>query len=351
MKGDLNSMSKTENKSSSENKDTSKRFKKIATPYDRRETWGLILRNAFGIDTKRNKNIVSYIPHKIKLNELTKPKSRLGVVGDIMEMNKFIWIPSNDLKGFFHDCDNLIVNFEATIVESSDKVAKGVIYSAEQRHDENILDSLSNLFSPNKTYLSICNNHAGDFGKEKFLISMKKLKNRGFHVFGTKDDPYVDISEEIRVIGGTKWSNQYCDYIVPLEDTMQYIKQNAFNILYPHWSNELELYPRPETVELGKKYIEKFDVILGHHSHIPQPISLAKHKDFQRIIAYGLGDISTRLKLNKYHYGIALKVEIGLDRQNRFCIGDLEWSFTKCTQLSKTEFQTTLIDKLPYLNK
>lgn len=327
---------------------SSKKIKRIATPYDKKETWRIILKNAFGVDTKRNKNIVEYIPKKLKLNDIIKPKLRLGVIGDIMDMNRYIWIPGDDLKAFFKDCDCLLGNFEATIVRSSDKVAKGVIYSAEQRHDDNILNSLSDLFVPHKTYLSVCNNHAGDFGEKLFLTSLNKLKDKGFHVFGTRNEPFVDLSNEIRIVGSTKWSNQNCDYILPLDESTQYIKPDSFNILYPHWSNELELYPRPETVKLGKKYIEKFDVILGHHSHIPQPISLAEHNGIPTIIAYGLGDISTRLKLNKYHYGIAIKMDIGNNKENHPCIGDLEWSFTKCDLLSKKEFQTTLTDKLPY---
>lgn len=328
-----------------------KKIKKIATPYDKKETLGILWRNAFGINTKRNRNIVEYVSNKIRLNENLNSKIRIGFVGDIMEMNKNIWVPSSLLKKFFEDCEYLVGNFEATIVESTDKVAKGVIYSAEQRHDEKILDSLVDLFNPEKTYLSIANNHAGDFGKDKFLKSINKTMNKGFHVFGTKDMPFIDLLDHIRIVSGTKWTNQSCEYVVNLEDSPKYIKNNSFNILYPHWSNELELYPRPETIEIGKKLIDQFDTIIGHHSHVPQPICKADHHNIPTLIAYGLGDISTRLRFRKYHYGIALKFDIGLNIEKNWCIGDLEWSFTECRQITKNTFETVLIDTIPYLIK
>ncbi|MGZ4919988.1 MAG: CapA family protein [Halobacteriota archaeon] len=328
------------------------KFKKIASPYDRKETWGLIVRHIFGIDTRRNRGIAEYLPHKIVLNEKVASKQKIGVVGDIMDMMGCRWIHGEELKEFFRQCDCLIGNFEATVVKPVQKQPKGVIFNFVQRHDENIVSSLRNLFDPKKTYLSLANNHAGDFGQLAFERSVHLLMQNGFHVFGLTDTPFIDVNKCIRIVTGTRWSNQICDYVFSLnsfDESLDFIDQGRFNILYPHWSYELELYPRPETIEQGKRYIEKFDAIIGHHSHVPQPLIRAHHDAANTIIAYGLGDICTRKKYKKYHYGIALKFDVGLNEREEWVIGELEWSFTECHQISKTAYQTNLVENLPYL--
>ena len=328
------------------------KYKKIASPYDRKETWGTIVRHIFGINTRSNRGIVEYFPHKIALNEDIDVKQKIGVVGDIMDMRGYHWLPGDDLKQFFDKCDYLLGNFEATIVKPTQKQPKGVIYSIVQRHDENIISSLQNLFDPKKTYLSLANNHAGDFGQFAFERSAHLLAQNGFHIFGLVDAPFIDVGKHIRILTGTKWSNQICDYVFSLDSldkSPDFIDQGRFNILFPHWGYELELYPRPETIEQGKRYIEKFDAIIGHHSHVPQPLTQANHDAAKTIIAYGLGDICIADKNEKYQYGIALKFDVGLSEREEWVIGDLEWSFAKCHPISKTEYQTNLVENLPYL--
>jgi len=335
-------------------KETPVKYKKIASPYDRKETWGVIVRNIFGIDTRRNREIVQYLPHKIVLNETIDSEQKIGAVGDIMDMMGYHWIPGDDLKQFFGQCDYLLGNFEATIVKPTLKQPKGVIYNTAQRHDENIISSLRDLFDPKKTYLSLANNHAGDFGQEAFERSVRLLDQNGFHVFGLAETPYVDVNTHIRIIAGSQWSNQVCNYISPLdslEKSRGFIDQGHFNVLYPHWGYELELYPRPEIIEQGERYVEQFDAIIGHHSHIPQPLAQANHNAAKTIVAYSLGDICTRAPYKKYRYGIALKFAVGLNEKGRWVIGDLEWSFTECHPISNIERQTNLIENLPYLPK
>ena len=132
------------------------------------------------------------------------------------------------------------------------------------------------------------------------------------------DTPFVDVDKHIRITSGTEWSNQVCDYVFSLDSpdkSLDFIDQRRFNLLYPHWSYELELYPRPYTIEQGRRYIEKFDAIIGHHSHVLQPLTQADHNAAETIIAYGLGDICPRKKYEKYHFGIALKFDVVLNKE------------------------------------
>ncbi|GAG54263.1 unnamed protein product, partial [marine sediment metagenome] len=192
----------------------------------------------------------------------------------------------------------------------------------------------------------------GDFGKEIFLESVDKLHSRGFNVFGWDEQPYWDINKDLRVTAATAWSNQKMDYVFMLKNAGQYVKKNVFNLFYPHWGYELELYPRPKTVEEGKKWIKKFDAIIGTHSHVPQAVTAVESENnngINKLIAYSLGDFCIEEKLKHYHYGIVLKIGIGQNNAGIWQIGLIEWHFTCCKSLSETECITTIVPKFPYL--
>jgi hypothetical protein len=224
----------------------------IATPYNAVESINWLIKNATGL-SKKNAGIVESIPNSYILNKKVKPKFKLAFIGDIMPTyNSFVNI-SAGLKEFLSDSDYLIGNFEGTITE----LRKGaLILVSDRRHNKKIIEILTNLFPPEKTYLSVSNNHAGDFGKEEFFRSVKMLESRNFKVFGWNRRPYFDIDDNIRLISGTMWLNRNCDYVFMLANAEYQIKPGAFNFLYPHFGYEFELYPRPGIVEMGKKLVQ-----------------------------------------------------------------------------------------------
>ena len=310
----------------------------IASPYNLKETLGWFKRNYLGV-SKKNRNIVKSIPNHHILNDKIAPKYSIAFIGDIMDMNKKNLVIGDKLKEFIKDCDYCVGNFEATITEE-----KGAFMA--QHHISQILDALSILFKPERTFLSLANNHAGDFGREIFTKSINEIKSHGFKIFGVKDNPFVDINNEIRIIGGTMWSNQKCNYIVKFEETSQYINPDFFNILYPHWSYELELFPRPKIVKIGNDLINKFDAIIGHHSHCPQPLTSVRDNNYNinKLVGYGLGDFCIWEKLEHYFYGIVLKIEIGENENGLRQIGEINWEYTKCTPKSENEWVTEIIE-------
>ncbi len=320
--------------------ETDPKPKYFASPYNFKETLGWFRRNFFGV-TRKNKDIVTPIPKNFTLNENVTPKYSIAFIGDIMDMNGMNLVIGQALKDFIHECDYLIGNFEATLTN-----AKGA-YMA-QRHRSQILDALADLFDPTRTFLSLANNHAGDFGRKIFTDSINEIKARGFSIFGITEQPYIDLQENIRIIAGTMWSNQKCDYVVKFDDVDQYLKTDAFNILYPHWSYELELYPRPKTVEIGNQLIKKFDAIVGHHSHCPQPISTS-NDGINKLIAYGLGDFCIWEKLQHYLYGIVLKIDIGPNQEGIWQLGKISWNYVKSAPQSENTWLTDITDDFPYL--
>jgi hypothetical protein len=221
-----------------------------------------------------------------------------------------------------------------------------------QRHVPQILDALADLFPPEQTFLSFANNHSGDFGYKIWCESVRQVVDRGFRIFGTADLPAVDITEAIRVIGATQWTNQPIDYIVRLEDAESLCQPTKFNILFPHFGYELELFPRLVTVERAKRLSRLFDAIVSHHSHIPQPItthSVEKNSGLvNQVIAYGLGDFCIFDKLPHFHYGQVMRLAIGSDPEGVLKTGRLEWQFLKCSLVEESTLETEITSNFPY---
>ncbi|MHA1821032.1 MAG: CapA family protein [Promethearchaeota archaeon] len=351
------------------------------SPYTFGETLGWLVRNGFG-PSKKNALKISYIPFRIENNSIKKLltqeygldavdeqkyiryRYRIGAIGDIMEMRGNIMEIGENIINFLDDCDYIISNFEGTIVP--DQIKKPNF--STQRHSISIINALKNLKDPHKIYLSVANNHAGDFGEHLFRNSIDKLRKQGFNVFGEKDKPYIDINEHLRVVTGTKWSNFECNYINFIDDPERILNlrdPNKFNIFFPHWGYEMELFPRKEIVLESLNYLEQFNIIIGHHSHVPQPISLLRTnntllnheikdnqnkgkmifapstwENFEKPIAFSLGDFCSGLNITKYKYGLIVKFDVFevtdkdllrlLESKNygKYIIKEINWSFT-----------------------
>jgi len=304
----------------------------ISTPYNLRESIGWLKRNAAGL-SKKNAGIVKCVPNYHIVNPRVKPQYKVAFVGDIAPSARSRITFDRELKQFVSGSDCLVANFAGTIVGKGQKVVP-----FDQAHTAQIRDMLADFFPPEKTCISVANNHAGDFGKKVFLESVGMLHSHGFRVFGWNELPCIDVNDDIRLINGTMWSNRPCDYVCKLEDSERHIKPGAFNFLYPHFGYELELYPRPGIVALGRELIAKFDAVIGDHSHCPQPVTIEDIKGIKKVLAYSMGDFCTSAKMKKYQYGIALKMELGRNDFGRLLAGSVEWCLTRCTPLPGGDF-------------
>jgi len=307
----------------------------LGSPYSLKENFGWFKRYICGPNPNNYGN-VEYLSKSTRLNNIT-PKYTISFIGDIMDLNLKDLIIGENVKSFISGSDFLIGNFEA-ILTSEKKFING------KRHKPQIMDALENLFPPKKTYLSIANNHSGDFGERSFSNSVNQLKRRGFNVFGTEKIPFLDLANDVRVVGATQWSNRPCDYLIKLEESSQYLRNDSFNLLFPHWSYEMELYPRIETIKQGLKLLNKFDALVGHHSHCPQPVSYFPIGCHNKLIAYSLGDFCDSKEFEMHKYGIAIKIEIGTDINGKWEVGKCNWNFLKTWSLSETQFIVDIVD-------
>ncbi|MHC1592333.1 MAG: CapA family protein [Candidatus Helarchaeales archaeon] len=310
--------------------------KKISTPYNLREKISWIKNNIFG-PSRKYKELTPFIPQETVLNKIT-PKYKLGFIGDIMRIGPAKLSFARELKDFFKDVDFLIGNFEGTI-----STAKKVFMA--QDHHPKILDSLSNLFPPEKTLLSCANNHSGDFGWTEFNKSYQMLKDHGFMVSGRRDEPAILLNDDLNVASLTLWSNQPCEYVAMFRDLERAFNHDAqFNVLYPHWGYEMQLYPTPKQIDCAKKLLQTWDMIVGHHSHCPQPVTAPEINSSRRLLAYSLGDFTFKANWKRYKHGIVIKVEIGPVSDGTWHAGMLNWKFSFIKTIERGKYEIILED-------
>ena len=304
------------------------------TPYSARESLGWVVRNLAGL-SRRNAGAVEALSSPHVFNGNVTRRYTVAAIGDIMPMRGGRLGIDGRLKEFFGDCDFLIGNFEGTITAKRPAIWP---IAFDQRHDAAITEDLAAIFRPGRTYLSVSNNHAGDFGEEEFLKSAGVLKSAGFNVFGWSDNPHTDINGDLRVAAGTMWSNRAFNAVAHVKEAGRYARPGAFNIYCPHMGYELELYPRPEIAALAGDIAGPFDAVIASHPHCPQPVTARGAGGPRKMVAYSLGDFCCSLRLKTMQYGLAVKLEIGRDSAGRWAAGRAEWLYTECVPSGRGHF-------------
>lgn len=315
--------------------------KKLDSPYSFTELVSLV-KNLIR-PSKKFKNLTDFIPQKHVLNSIT-PKMRLGFIGDIMRNEDKDVHFTPELIEFFRDTDYLIGNFEGTITEKKPKVLFAQTFS------EKILTALKTLYSPERFVLGNANNHSGDFGWTAFNKSYQMLKDYGFLTIGRRDEPSILLNNQINIVSCTHWTNQSrTPYIIYLDEASDYFNSNAkFNLLYPHWGYELQFYPKPKWIALAKDLLQTWDMIVGHHSHCPQPITTYEMDSINRLVAYSLGDFTIAIKYKKYQHGMVVKVELGPGESGQWQVGEVEWKFTRVNTIDEEDIKVSLEDSCKY---
>lgn len=316
-----------------QNWNTEKKRSFFSVPYDFYGCLDCGYNALFG-PSNRYANLSRPIPAQVTLNPIT-PFMTLGFVGDIMpHYNKQVII-EDSVKHFFGECDALIANFEGTIIDAPTSYIPWSL-----KHQGEILRILGDLFPPEKTILSLANNHSGDFGWERFSSSYKALQDAGFQVFGRLDEPALTINDTINLVTGTLWSNQPCDYVAHYEEVDQYIDPNMpINLLFPHWGTELHAYASPNQMIDALQKLQHWDLIIGHHSHVPQQVSAYMFNGIQKMVAYSLGDFICGYQMKKFHSGLLIKVEIGPMENGKWACGRVNYETVKMDTKNKGQLR------------
>lgn len=314
----------------------------------------------------------------------------IGFVGDILPMNNYKLIPARKLIKFFNGVNLIVGNIEGVIIPRENPIYcnSNVVKFVNDFYEKNpnlsstpkgsnrkrlrleILNFLGKISKGDKSkwLLSVSNNHSGDFQEKRFDCMIGILELSNFNYFGTCQNPSFTVkstrSYKINIRTGTMWSNvKRFPYITRFnrvgENCWMKADNDSFNILYPHWHYENEpnirrsfRYKSKNLIKYGKylsttpakklfkEYLSiPWDIVFGHHSHIPQHVE--KYK--RRFLFYSGGNFTSGEKRKKHRSGLIAKFYLKT-KCNRLVIGKVEWSFTTNTNDKKRGCRVVKLD-------
>lgn len=291
-------------------------------PYPWREAARWVGNNLWG-PSRRYAALTRWLPPESLLGAVRR-RLTIAFAGDLLPLRGRRCRPAAALRGLLRGADVLVANFEGTLATPD---AHRVFMA--QAHDEAILDFLADLFPPERTLLNVANNHAGDFGRPVFERSCERLEEAGFHIFGRAERPAARV-EDVLVAGYTEWSNQPCRYVCRAEPALPG-EGAKLRILTPHWGYELQAYPHPGQIARARELTGRWDLVVGHHSHWPQPVTAYGPRAGRRLVAYSLGNFTFGLPLVRHLRGLLLLVEVGprADGDGAWGVGRTTWWWTR----------------------
>lgn len=292
----------------------------FSQPYGLRDAAAWLLHNVAG-PSRRHAGLTPGVPSGTIVNPIRHALT-LAFVGDVLPFRGVTYRVSDPLHAFLAGADVLVANFEGTIVEGrTPRVFMG------QAHSTQVIDFLADLFPPERTVLTCANNHAPDYGRELFERSRALLAARGFRAIGSVDSPGALIDGTVAVSAGTNWLNRPAAYVQRLDPAPPVRPDAAFHVLCPHWGHELEAFPRPGQVRWANRLLETWDMIVGHHSHYPQPVTV-RHRGrraTRHLVAYSLGNFTFGYNLRHHLNGLVLKVSVGRQGDGTWAAGRVDW--------------------------
>jgi len=325
----------------------------MTSPYNVRDSLTVFCNNLKG-PSNSNRGTAQFIPQQHAVN-VVKPLYSILFLGDFLSIKDHHIEFDDRLKALAEKSDYLVINLEGIM---TDEPYKSLFYQINML--ERFLN-ITDLKSPENIIVSVANNHSADHGYDTLKECIQLLSDRGFRVVGTKEEPSLRINEDISIAAVTEWSNQRNDYLAELDDVK--LEKSMFNILFPHWGHELELHPRDSQVEHAKGLLERWDMIVGHHSHTPQAVSSYQYGKLNKLVAYSLGDFATQFKRSFYRYGAVLFTEIGLvegrgseDRGleeseldgNKLAVGNAQWLYSYCNRIGDKKIRIELSENCQY---
>ncbi|MCG8417352.1 MAG: CapA family protein [Proteobacteria bacterium] len=240
-----------------------------------------------------------------------QPLVKLCAIGDIMVMQRDR-VPRLDplLRTLFADADIIVGCCEATVARTNAKAdaeytvvgKKSFIYNMPEEFLRGVIAESS--AAPEKWYLALANNHAGDDGPDSAYATVRHMRNIGVHPIGYRGADAEPITQatakglQIGIASWTHWLNQ--DVLRPQAQVWKTADIASLSLAgrkrdlgldclvgAAHWEYEWQHFPRRATRQSAADLArDGFDVILGSHPHVLQPFEW--HGD--TLCAYSLGN-------------------------------------------------------------
>lgn len=232
----------------------------------------------------------------IESQQTEKPhNAEIVFVGDIMLgrhveaviQERGIGYPFQNIRTFIQDPDLTVGNFEGVISESHIQ-AKPMTFQFSIRNEY-----LTYLKKIGFDILSLANNHSNDYGNEAFLYTRKICKELRI-ICGGSSSMIDEYTTHIRDIGSSQLGFVFLHTVFGEPDSETLIpelkklaEQSDIQVAYVHWGEEYVLTHGAFQERFGKMLIDNgIDVVIGHHPHVVQDVSLYQGKP----IFYSLGN-------------------------------------------------------------
>lgn len=258
---------------------------------------------------------------------------KISAVGDIMLGMGYLQSyrqPQNILNRLMNEPKSIFKNIQP-IISKSDIVFGNLECPISNDFSGNFKDDPKFIIAPSQSLkalnygnfhiLNLANNHILDHGLESALETKKLLEMNNIKTIGSPDSSINEM-----VISSIK--NKKIGFLgfnlcpvggkqTEVNDMINSIKYNRncvdIMIVSVHWGWGYEHMhtPSPNEIKIGHEIINNgADIVLGHHSHVLQPIELYKDK----IIAYSLGNCIFDMWRKENRVGGVL--EILIDAEN-----------------------------------
>lgn len=259
---------------------------------------------------------------ELSIHRLLKDTLQIIGVGDIMMGTNFpndSYLPPADGKYLLKDVADILSNADVTFGN-----LEGVILDdgGKQKYCKN--PKLCYLFRSPEAYLnnlktvgfdvlSTANNHAGDFGNEGRINTMKMLDSLGFHHAGQLTRPYTTFMIDAMRYGFVAFSpNTGTVSIHDLKNAKSLVQHldsisdvvivsfhgGAEGKKYQHVTRKTETFygeNRGNVYRFSHALIDAgADVVFGHGPHVTRAVEVYKN----RFIAYSLGNFCTYARFN-----------------------------------------------------
>lgn len=274
----------------------------MSSPYP----WYYNLRWLFDYFAPSTKNATQLVPAPRALRMHDEPAAlRIAFLGDLMCMqNDRIPDVAPAIRAVLEDVDLVVANCEAPLMfEASRPFARYVGHFAMA--EEFLFGFLDRLGVPaDKAVLSVANNHIADQGVEGLAQSIDRIRRNGAVPIGARTDegasPVVVVERSGLRIGFAAWTNwlnseQRLPDFPNVFRTPHVVGRSDLRgdvdllIGSPHWEFEFRHFPRAATREAAAALADAgFDVVVGHHPHVLQPIE----RFGDRLCLYSIGNLN-----------------------------------------------------------
>lgn len=309
-------------------------------PYSTWESAKWLWRNAFGPAAGPPLR-QAVLPPEVNFAPITEGCT-VTFFGDLMPLHGCVLQIAPALQRLLDSSDFLVANFEGT------RTTRRKRFFWDQVHGPDFPARLAELFPAAHTFLSLANNHAGDFGQADFQHTADVLRAQGFQVFGTTEVPYAAPVPQVRIVTGTAWYNRPAGRAcaVALRDAETHAEAASLNLLYPHWGYELERRPRAGMLRQAQDWLQAFDAVIGQHAHVPQPVvGLKTAAGRMAPVAFSLGNFCYGGISPYYRSGLICQLDLGPSTANedhgKWVIGGMRWREIKA-QKSRRQLEIGL---------